>query len=152
MRPDEEDLPSENAVDEWIYAQGVGKGRFEGGQTYMGKWLVFRSPRDVDGVWEQIRQATETGRLGVRARVSTSRPSGYRSGAHVIEVYTPDYLDKAGVAEVLRGLRGLGIAERLSYKREQDTIGGVYSSDGPFTKKKAPSSWYSSEDFEKKSL
>jgi hypothetical protein len=149
MSRTEEMLPSRNTVDYWIYAHGVGEGCREDGQTYVGKWLIFVSPHKVDKVWEQIRQATETGRLGIAAKVSTSRPSGYKSKDHVICVYTYDFRDKASVEKALKRLRELGIAGKLYYKTDQATISGVYASESPFTKKKGRASLYSSDDFEK---
>ena len=152
MRREEEDIPSENAVDEWIYAHGVGEGCYEDGHSFTGKWLIWASWADVDERWKQIKQATEAGQLGVSAKVSTIRPNAYKRKDHVIEVYTSDYRDEASVGGVLRGLRRLGISGVLYYKTEQDTISGVYSSEGPYTKKKGPSSRYTSDYFEKPSL
>ena len=103
----------------------------------------------VDEVWERIRKATEKGRLGIAAKVSTSRPSGYKSKDHVICVYTYDFRDKDNVGETLKGLREIGITGTLYYKTDQATVSGVYSKEGPFTKKKQRASLYSSEDFER---
>jgi hypothetical protein len=105
-------------------------------------------PREsADEVWERIRQATETGGLGIAAKVSTSRPSGYKSPDHVICVYTYDFRDKANVGEILKRLQEIGITGKLYYKSDQATLGGVYTTEEPFTKKKGRASLYSSDDF-----
>jgi len=141
--------PSKETTRPWIWAKGKGEGCYEDGQTYVGKWLVFVPHESVDEVWERIRKATEEGRLGISAKVSTSRPSGYKSTEHVICVYTYDFRDRANVGETLKGLREIGITGRLYYKTDQATLGGVYSREGPFTKKRQRASLYSSDDFEK---
>jgi hypothetical protein len=139
--------PSRNTTDYWIYAEGIGEGSYQDGQTYVGKWLIFLPRESVDEVWERIRQATETGRLGIAAKVSTSCPSGYKSPDHVICVYTHDFRDRANVGEVLKRLREIGITGKLYYKSDQATLKGVYTTEGPFTKKKGRASLYSSDDF-----
>ena len=139
--------PSENTRDYWIYGEFVGEGCYEDRQTYVGKWLIFVPRESVDEVWERIRQATEIGGLGIASKVSTSRPSGYKSADHVICVYTHDFRDKANAGEVLKGLRRIGIKGKLYYKSDQATLSGVYTTEGPFTKKKGRASVYSSDDF-----
>jgi hypothetical protein len=141
--------PSKETTHPWIYAESKGEGCYEDGQTYVGKWLVFVPHESVDEVWERIRKATEKGGLGISAKVSSSRPSEYKSTEHVICIYTYDFRDKANVGETLKGLREIGITGRLYYKTDQATLGGVYSKEGPFTKKKQRASLYSSDDFER---
>ena len=147
MRRTKHLFPSRNTTDYWIYAEGFGEGCYQDGQTYVGKWLIFVPHDGVDEVWEKIRQSTETGRLGIAAKVSTSRPSGYKSSDHVICVYTYDFRDKANVGEVLKRLREIGITGKLYYKSDQATLSGVYTTEGPFTKKKGRASVYCSDDF-----
>lgn len=140
--------PSKNTMEYWIYADGLGEGCYQNGQTYVGKWLIFVPHESVDEVWEKIRQATEAKQLGIAAKVSTSRPSGYKSKDHVICVYTHNFRDKANVGEVLKRLREIGITGKLYYKSDQATLSGVYTTRGPFTKKKGRASLYSSDDFQ----
>ena len=148
MEPAESLLPSQNNTDPWIYARGTGEGCHEDGQTYVGKWLVFVAPAEVDRVWAAIQGATEVDRLGVAAKVSTKHQVGHESNHHVICVYTRDFRDEADVERVLEGLRGIGIEGRLFYKTDQATLSGIYSSGGPLTKKKGRASLYSSDEFE----
>jgi hypothetical protein len=141
-------LPSQNETDPWIYARGTGEGCHEDGQTYVGKWLVFAAPAEVDRVWAAIQGATEVDRLGIAAKVSTRHQVGYESEYHVVCVYTRDFRDKGDVGRVLEGLRQLGVQGRLFYKTDQATLSGIYSTDGPLTKKKGRASLYSSDEFE----
>ncbi len=141
-------LPSRDTINPWVYARGTGQGCHEDGQTYVGKWLVFVAPANVDRVWAAIQGATEVDRLGIAAKVSTRCQTGYESDHHVICVYTRDFRDKADVARVLDGLRSLGIEGRLFYKTDQATLSGIYSGEGPFTKTKGRASLYSSDEFE----
>jgi hypothetical protein len=139
--------PSKNTTEYWIYADGLGEGCYQEGQTYVGKWLISVRRGSVDEVWGRVRQATEVGQLGIAAKVSTSRPSAYKSQDHVICVYTHDFRDKANVGEVLKRLREIGITGKLYYKSDQATLTGVYTTEGPFTRKKRRASLYSSDDF-----
>ncbi len=140
-------IPSKIITEYWIYADGLGEGCYQDGQTYVGKWLIFLGRGSVDKVWEKIRQATVAGQLGIAAKVSTSRPSAYKSVDHVICVYTHDFRNKANVGEILKRLREIGITGKLYYKSDQATLNGVYTVEGPFTKKKGRTSLYSSDDF-----
>jgi len=141
--------PSREATRPWIHAERKGEGPRNDAEAYAGKWLVFVPRARVDAVWERIRQATEEGRLGIAAKVSTSRPSGYRSTDHVICVYTRDCRDRTDVSDTLKGLRAIRVRGKLYYKTDQATLDGVYSAEGPFTRKQQRASLYSSDDFEK---
>jgi hypothetical protein len=92
-----------------------------------GKWLLFVSNDDVDEVWNRIKAATETSRLGCEAKAATAANQDAR-GKHVICVYTPDWQNQDDVRRVLRELRHMGFTGRLSYKRDSDTLAGVYGS------------------------
>jgi hypothetical protein len=140
-------LPSRNTTEPWIYARGTGDGCHEDGQTYVGKWLVFVAPADVDRLWAAIQGATEVDRLGIAAKVSTRHQTGHQSDHHVICVYTRDSRDKDDVGRVLGGLREIGVEGRLFYKTDQATLSGVYPTDGPSTGKKGRESLYSSDEF-----
>lgn len=148
MVPVAEALPSKETVQPWIHVQGAGLRAQKAEETVVGKWLIFVLREHVDGVWRNVKRATEDGSLGFAAKVSTSRPSSYNSAKHVICVYTSDFRNKNDVARVLAGLRNIGVGGKLSYKTDQATLNGVYSQDGPFTKTKARASLYSSTDFE----
>ena len=91
-----------------------------------GKWLVFVSPNYVDNAWEPIRLATEAGRLGPEAKVSTALPSPLAPNpqTRVICVYTYDWTDETDVMRVREELRALGNKRTISYKTDADTRDG----------------------------
>ena len=95
-----------------------------------GKWLVFVWSSAVDELWHLVASATCTGILGPQSKVSTrsGRGEDFRrmDDSFVICAYTADWSDVEDVRRVLRGIRGLGIAERLSYKRDAETYRGFY--------------------------
>jgi hypothetical protein len=135
-------LPSNPRPGEWIYARRR-KGSKQKIESFVGKWLVYRRSEKIDGVWEQIREATMNCKLGINAKVSTEfKRNNEGRQDHVICVYTYDFREKEDVGRVLEGLRELGIKERLSYKTDQATLAGVYASTG------GRASLYSSDDLE----
>src|SRR3972149_10781392 len=143
--------PTEDIENFWVFATGIGNG-VEG---YEGKWLIFVSRDNVDGVWHKIKDATEKGLLGIRSKVSTIRQSsayGENSGGkergHVICVYSKDFRDKDNVKDILNELRNIGITGRLYYKPNNMTYAGIYAHEGPLAKKKGKAGLYCSTDFE----
>ncbi|MBK8023997.1 MAG: DUF1917 domain-containing protein [Chloroflexi bacterium] len=71
----------------------------------------------VDALWQRIREATETGSLGYKARVSTaSRELGKNPRDREIRVVTADADDEADVARVREALRTMGLTP-LEYIR-----------------------------------
>jgi hypothetical protein len=95
-----------------------------------GKWCIFAAPVDVDSAWVQIKRAVDRDKLFC-AKVSTGLRSLGRDG-HVICVYTRDWEDGQDVFRVREILRSLGFVEELGYKRDIDTLNGVYG----------PGEWY----------
>jgi hypothetical protein len=65
MRREKYLSPSKITTEYWIYAEGLGEGCYQDGQTYVGKWLIFVHRGSVDEVWEKIRQSTDTGGLEI---------------------------------------------------------------------------------------
>lgn len=99
------------------------------GELKSGKWLIFVSRKNIDVVWNKIKEATEKGVLGIESKTATKlNPS--RSNAHVICVYTYDWTDKKDVMRVREELRKLGVVNKIRYKTDEDTIKGRYSSMG----------------------
>jgi len=134
---EEEPRPSTWEKDYYIHAHAPNEQRvFSGykreGRWRPGKWLVFVSRKDVDEVWEKIRAATEAGRLGISAKVSTAKPNPLSTNPekHVICVYTPDWTDEADVMRVREELRRLGITGKIPYKSDEDTLKGKYAATG----------------------
>ena len=95
-----------------------------------GKWCIFAPTVDVDSAWAKIKSAVDSDKVFC-AKVSTGLRSLGRDG-HVICVYTRDWEDKQDVFRVREILRSLGFVEELGYKRDIDTLNGVYG----------PGEWY----------
>lgn len=97
-----------------------------------GKWTIRPvAPEQVDALWAKVSAAVGAGDLGPEAKVSTALGQGVsadRDGTHAIVVYTRDWHDEADVTRVLVCLRSLGIDQSLTYKRDVETLRGVYGS------------------------
>lgn len=116
-------LPSQNTATHWLYASTPSIKTFTSNDT-TGKWCIFRSKPDIDKAWKKISTACASGKLAV-AKCSTAASRGFAS--HVICVYTNNFNDTSDVMNVREVLRKLGFTEELGYKRDLDTIRGVYN-------------------------
>lgn len=123
--------PSEVAEVYWIYTERR-KGKYPESTIRSGKWLVFVDEKDVDEVWAKIRKAVEEGKLGSDAKVATAKPNpnATKPSKRVICVYTYDYTDEEDVRRIREELRKLGIASRIPYKTDEDTLSGKYQKTG----------------------
>jgi hypothetical protein len=123
--------PSEVTDSYWLDAEreiGAYPDHTENG----GKWLVFVPISQVDGVWEKIKRATEEGRLGSSAKVSTAKPNPNAKDpkVKVICVYTYDWTDEKDTKRVREELRQLGISSKIPYKADNETVSGKYANRG----------------------
>lgn len=118
--------PSETTEVYWITARRK-IGKYPRGSLRRGKWLVFAPKERIDGVWLEIKRATEEGELGGSSKVATAKPSPLSKNKDevVICVYTYDWTDVADVRRIRQGLRNLGITQRIAYKTDEDTHGQV---------------------------
>jgi hypothetical protein len=123
--------PSEVTDVYWLYAERENGGYPEHTENG-GKWLVFVPMSEIDDVWHKIKQATEEGRLGSSAKVSTMQPNSNSSNPNikVICVYTYDWTDENDVRRVRAELRKLGIDKKIPYKADEDTFKGRYVVNG----------------------
>lgn len=82
--------------------------------------------------WDKIKRATEDGKLGSSAKVSTARPNPNAKdpNAKVICVYTYDWTDEKDAKRVREELRRLGISSKIPYKADNDTFAGKYANRG----------------------
>lgn len=94
--------------------------------------MVFVPASQVDEVWDKIKRATEDGKLGSSAKVSTARPNPNAKdpNAKVICVYTYDWTDEKDAKRVREELRRLGISSKIPYKADNDTFAGKYANRG----------------------
>ena len=85
---------------------------------HAGNWVILTTLAEVDGLWERIKQATQAGGLGYKAKVSTMPgPKQSRADARMILVSTFDADDAADVQRVCEALRALGVTAELQYQR-----------------------------------
>lgn len=83
-----------------------------------GDWVIPTQADQVDVLWERIRQATETGQLGYKSKVSTAPGPGQADpNARLIVVCTYDADDRADVERVHEALRVLGLTAEAHYQR-----------------------------------
>jgi hypothetical protein len=123
--------PSTHVEGYWLWARRR-QGSYPDTSARSGKWMVFVPVEDIDRWWAAIKQATEQGRLGSSAKVSTARPNPntLNSKKRVIIVYTYDGYARADVMQVRTVLRELGITWPISYKLDIATRAGQYSFTG----------------------
>ena len=123
--------PSQVLDEYWLMV--ISKKRMNAPSTdRTGKWLLFVPVSEVDEVWDRIRQATESGLLGVASKVSTARPNPNARDASkkVVCVYTYDHEDEVDVMRVREELRRLGFKDKIPYKTDEATIFGKYQVRG----------------------
>jgi hypothetical protein len=85
-----------------------------------GQWMLETTVQQVDSVWQTIKQATEQGRLGYKAKVSTASRSGQSSEARTVCVCAYDSADEADVQRIRRALESLPIAGDWHYSAVRD--------------------------------
>lgn len=125
--PDSECKPSEVTDTYWIDAIRK-KGKYPKTTQRSGKWLVFVDAKNVDKVWAKIKKATEEGKLGSSAKVATAKPNPNATNPEtkVICVYTYDWADEKDVKRIREELKKIGIANKIPYKSDEDTLSGKY--------------------------
>ena len=123
--------PSHTTEVHWIHAFRK-SGTYPEPTDRSGKWLVFVSKDRIDDLWGLVRQATEDGRLGASAKVSTVKPNPNASNPDkgVICVYTYDWRDRQDVERVRAELRALGVTWKIPYKADEETFAGKYQVRG----------------------
>lgn len=127
----QEPQPSTCTADNWLWTERFPDG-YPAFTERSGKWLVFVPVADVDTWWAKIKRATQSGRLGGRAKVSTARPNSHaiNDRERVICVYTYDGYDQSDMMRVREELRQLGVTWAISYKLDSTTRAGQYAADG----------------------
>ena len=97
-----------------------------------GKWLIFLDIKELDKTWQSIKNATESGFLGIGAKAATARPNpnAISQDEKVICVYTYNWQDIDDVYRVEKILRLIRITQTLFYKADSDTLQGKYKING----------------------
>jgi hypothetical protein len=115
----------------WLYADNL-TGNYPKSTSRSGKWLLFVPNAELDATWKRIKEATEAGKLGGDAKVSTARPNQHAvdPARGVICVYTYDSEDEDDVMRVRGELRRLGFVNKIPYKTDDATLSGKYRNQG----------------------
>ncbi|MFA5394492.1 MAG: putative phosphothreonine lyase domain-containing protein [Methanogenium sp.] len=124
-------IPTKTTKIFWILVDAPGYDPASANTEKEGKWLIFQEPNQTDDLWKKIRDATAAGELGISAKVSTAKenPESWDERM-VIYVYTRDWEDEEDVMRIREVLRGLGVTDRIGYKRNIETFQGEYSEKG----------------------
>jgi len=123
--------PSQVTSAYWLFAE-CKFGNYPEHTERGGKWLIFVPVALIDEVWAKIKFATEEGKLGKTAKVSTARPNPNSPSPDksVICVYTYDSTDQEDVWRVRQVLRDLDVTWKIPYKTDEDTHCGRYKNRG----------------------
>jgi len=124
-------VPSKTTQMYWIVQDAPGSPPEAIEDENAGKWLIFQEPDLADESWRKVRDNTVKLKLGISAKVSTSKPNPEsRDNRKVIYVYTKNWADEEDVMRVRETLRTLGFTERIGYKRNIETFAGQYAKKG----------------------
>lgn len=84
-----------------------------------GEWRIETTVDHVDALWKTIKEATESGDLGYKSKVSTSPAHNQgRRDQRIICVRTYDADDSADVQRIKEALLALKVPEPLQYERD----------------------------------
>jgi hypothetical protein len=81
-----------------------------------GEFRIVSTLAEVDALWVKIKEATESGKLGYKSKVSSISPDA-DSSHRLICVRTYDAEDSADVERIRLALEGLGLSEMV-YQRD----------------------------------
>ncbi|HJJ47917.1 MAG TPA: DUF1917 domain-containing protein [Methanocorpusculum sp.] len=124
-------VPTKTFRSYWIWQEKPGSAPGAASSDAAGKWLMFVQPEEADSCWEKVRNATLAGRLGIGAKISTSKENeDSRDDRKVIYVFTENWEDETDVMRVREELKNIGFTDRIGYKRNMDTYAGEYREKG----------------------
>ncbi len=84
-----------------------------------GRWAITTTVDEVDAFWGRIKQATESGKLGYKSKVSTASRDVKNPLLRLITVCTYDADDAVDMERVRAALRELGVEGALTYEHER---------------------------------
>jgi hypothetical protein len=116
--------PSEHMASPWLYASSDRLNIPENLEK-VGKWCIFRGGDEIDASWEKIKDLCKNNKIAM-AKVASATSGAKFNGIHVICVYTLDYSNTSEVMEIRELLKKNGFTEDIGYKRDIETINGVY--------------------------
>lgn len=123
-------LPSQNTARYWLHAVNANSKTFKSTEQ-TGKWCIFCNKSSIDSTWNIIKQAVDDGKLLV-AKCSTALSALRHNDSYVICVYTKDWQDLVDLHATREILIDLGFIQPLKYKRDIDTMNGVYGTYNEF--------------------
>lgn len=124
------DVPTKCRSQHWLQSHSPSLLEFKSNDK-TGKWCIFVSEKTVDAKWLKIKEALAKDELLI-AKVSTQLHKRSKSAKYVICVYTKDWSDKEDLQKSREVLRKLGFNRPLKYKRDIETINGVYNAPDEF--------------------
>jgi uncharacterized protein YprB with RNaseH-like and TPR domain len=97
-----------------------------------GKWLIFIDKLFINDIWDKIKKATETGKLGLASKVSTALENSHSTNVneYVICVYTKNWQNIEDIERIEKEIRNIGISSTLFYKTDEDSIKNLYKIHG----------------------
>jgi hypothetical protein len=120
MQHDADARPSNIAAVYWIEAKDR-SAQAKAPTPRSGQWVIETDINAVDALWEQVKTATEAGKLGYKSKVSTaSRSHAKGPDQRVICVRTYDADDTEDVARVQAALKALNMPGPYTYERDQE--------------------------------
>lgn len=122
--------PSKEMTEYWKV--DIAKHDYPTHTEYGGKWLIYCDKKIVDNTWTLLKDTQKEGLLGNLMKVATALSAMRYKGQHVICIYTYDSRDYNDVIRVREGLKAIGFTEPLNYKRDIETINGIYGGDNEF--------------------
>lgn len=124
------DNPIENEFRFWInYTKNGFKSNSESG-----KWCIFSSESTIESKWSKIKKLIDDDKI-IHAKVSTKRylPMS-RAKKYIICVYTKNFNDVEDLNKTREALRTVGLNRPLNYKRDIDTMNGIYGKNEYYLK------------------
>ncbi len=113
----------------WKYAYAPGSNFSSSLKS--GKWRIRVKPCKVNETWHKVKMACLEGKF-ITAKVATARTVKARGDDnYLICIYTDDYEDLDNLRQVRDALREIGFIEAVKYKKDIDTMNGVFG-DGEF--------------------
>lgn len=123
--------PSKNVHTNWLNSHSPKLEEFKSDDK-KGKWCIQVPVEEIDSAWEKIKNACKNDDL-MLAKCSTALQSNTPEyPLFLICVYTKDWDNKEDVQKVRQFLKDIGFTQPLKYKRDIETINGVYNSEDEF--------------------
>lgn len=88
-----------------------------------GQWVISVALAEVDAVWARVREATQAGKLGYKAKVATAPRADQGDDRRLLMVCTYDSHDQADVQRVRAALESLGIGGDWRYQAGGEASG-----------------------------